>query len=189
MVKAIINESRLVWVLKFTDVRSYIYAAIFVALTVTVPWLLHRIPAAGATFLPMQYFVFIGGLVFGWRAGLVVGLISPVISYCLSGMPVLPVLPQIVLEISVYGVAAGLLREKLSLGIAWSLAGAMIAGRLALFAFLVVQSSFSAVYSPIGPAAGVLSSIWTTLSQSWPGIVIQLVSIPFITAYIQKKIR
>jgi hypothetical protein len=35
-------------------------------------------------------------------------------------------------------------------------------------------------YSPLGPEANPLASFWSTVKQGWPGIVIQLISIPAI---------
>jgi hypothetical protein len=80
----------------------------------------------------MHIFVFVAGLLFVWRTGLVVGLLTPLTSYAASGMPALQILPQIVVELSVYGLVAGILREKFDLLVIWSLLGAMVAGCLAL---------------------------------------------------------
>ena len=61
-------------VLQYTEVRAYIVTIIFVLLDVAVPWVFHQFHLAGPTFLPMHIFVFIAGLLFGWRVGLIVGL-------------------------------------------------------------------------------------------------------------------
>jgi hypothetical protein len=89
-------------VLVYTDIRSYAFTAIFVALAVATPWVFHHFYLAGPTFLPMHIFVLLAGLLFGWRAGLIVGLFTPLVSYGVSGMPVLTLLPQIVVELSFY---------------------------------------------------------------------------------------
>ena len=96
-------------VLKYTDIRSYVLTLVFVLLDVLVPWVFHQFHLAGPTFLPMHIFVLIAGLVFGWRAGLIVGLLTPLASYAVSGMPVLRILPQIAVELSAYGLD-GLIR-------------------------------------------------------------------------------
>lgn len=107
-------------VLKYNDIRSYALTAVFVLAAVLVPWVFHQFHLAGPTFLPMHIFVLIGGLVFGWRAGLIIGLLTPLASYAVSGMPVLRLLPQIVIELSAYGLIAGILREKYNLRAIWS---------------------------------------------------------------------
>lgn len=167
------------WTLKYTDVRSYLFAVVFAALAVAVPWVFHQFHLAGPTFLPMHIFVFVAGLLFGWRVGLMVGLLAPLSSYAVSGMPMLPVLPQIVIELSTYGLVAGLLRERLSLRVVWSLLGAMIAGRLALLlAVLVVFLIAGQVYSPLGAEANPGLVVWSAIKQGGPGIIIQLALIP-----------
>ena len=89
-------------ILKYTEIRSYIFTTGFVLLNVAVPWIFHQFHLAGPTFLPMHIFVLMAGLLFGWRTGLIVGLLSPLASYATSGMPVLRILPQIVMLIPFY---------------------------------------------------------------------------------------
>ena len=173
-------------VLTFTDLRSYVFTAAFVLLDVAIPWVCHQFHLAGPTFLPMHIFVLLAGLLFGWRAGLAVGLFTPLISYALTGMPVLAVLPQIVIELVFYGLVAGLLRERLNLRAIWSLAGAMVAGRLALILVVSILSLFGAIHSPLGAEAGPFAVAWSVVKQGWPGILIQLMLIPFIVILLEK---
>ena len=174
-------------ILKYTGIRSYILTGVFVLLSVAVPWVFHQFHLGGATFLPMHIFVFIAGLLFGWRAGLAVGLLTPLASYIVSGMPVLRILPQIVVELSVYGMVAGILREKFNLRVAWSLLGAMIAGRLALcLGALLIYLMASMVYSPLGLEANPFFVVWSAIKQGWPGIVIQLALIPAVVWLVGK---
>lgn len=168
-------------VLRYTDIRSYIFTLVFVFLDVLVPWIYHQFHLAGPTFLPMHIFVLLAGLLFGWRAGLIIGFLTPLASYAISGMPVLQILPQIVVELSAYGLVAGILREKFNLRAIWSLLGAMISGRLALYlAVLSIYLIVGEMYSPLGLEANPLIVVWSVIKQGWPGIVSQLVSIPIV---------
>lgn len=168
-------------ILRYTDIRSYVLTLVSVSLAVSVPWVFHQFHLAGPTFLPMHIFVLIAGLAFGWRAGLIVGLFTPLASYAVSGMPVLRILPQIVVELSAYGLVAGILREKFNLRVVWSLAGAMIGGRLALcLTVLIIYLIAGESYSPLGLEANPFIVVWSVMKQGWPGIVIQLASIPMI---------
>jgi hypothetical protein len=175
-------------ILKFWDVRSYIFTAVFVSLSAAAPWLFHQFNLAGATFLPMFFFIFIAGLIFGWRAGLVVGGLTPLLSYGISGMPLLTILPQVVIEAAVFGLVAGLLREKLNLRFFWALLGAMSAGFMALFVFVLARSFFDTVCNPLGASGSPYSVVWTTIKQGWPGLLIQLAIVPFISAFLAKKL-
>jgi len=184
------SESRLFpKVLTYTDIRSYVFTAVFVGLDVATPWVFHQFHLAGPTFLPMHIFVLLGGLLFGWRTGLIVGLFTPLVSHAVSGMPVLTILPQIVVELSFYGIVAGMLREKFNLRVIWSLTGAMIAGRLALLLTALILSVFGAIYSPLGAEVSPLAVLWSTISLGWPGILVQLVSIPLIVGLLQRVLE
>ena len=166
-------------VLRYSDISSYVFTFVFVLLSVLVPWAFHQFHLAGATFLPIHIFVLIAGLLFGWRAGLIVGLLTPLASFFISGMPILRILPQIVVELSTYGLVAGMLREKLNLRVIWSLLGAMIAGRLALFlTVLIIYLIIGESYSPMGVETSPFLSLWSVIRQGWPGIAMQLVTIP-----------
>jgi hypothetical protein len=191
--RVVVSEGRVFpKVLTYKNIRSYAFTAIFVALAVATPWVFHHFYLAGPTFLPMHIFVLLAGLLFGWRAGLIVGLLTPLVSYGISGMPVLPILPQIVVELSFYGLAAGLLRERFKLRVIWALLGAMIAGRLALLLTVTVLSFGGAIYSPLslytgaGAEVNPLAVLWSAVLLGWPGIVIQLVSIPLIVKLLER---
>ena len=178
----------LIGALKYKDIRSYLVTAAFVILAVFLPWVFHQFHLAGATFLPMHIFVILAGLLFGWRAGLLVGLFTPVTSYFISGMPALNVLPQVVIEVSAYGLIVGLLREKYHLRTIWSLLGAIIGGRMALLlAISIIYFIGGQSYSPLGPEVNPLASFWSTVKQGWPGLAIQLAFIPAIIWLVGKS--
>ncbi len=164
---------------RLTDVRTYLVIAAFVVLSVLTPWAFHQFHLAGATYLPMHFFIFIAALAGGWQAGAIVGLLTPFASFAVSGMPALTVLPQIAVEVTAYGLIAGLLRQKFNLNVFWSLLGAMVGGRLALLVAVVFVQLFTGnVYSPLGPSATPFNAVWNTVAQSWPGMLAQVVLIP-----------
>jgi len=153
--------------------------AAFVVLSVLTPWIFHQFQLAGATWLPMHFFIFAAALAGGWRAGALVGLLTPFASYAVSGMPALTILPQVAVEVAAYGLVAGLLRQKAHLNVFWSLLGAMVAGRLALLlAVVIVQAISGSIYSPLGPSATPFDAVWNTIARSWPGLLAQIILIP-----------
>jgi len=163
--------------LRFSDRRLYAYVTLFVALAVSIPWACHMIhPTAGPTVLPLFFFVLLSGASLGWRAGLLVGLTTPLISYGLSGMPVVQIMPSIMSQTVVYGLAAGLLYRQLRCGLFISLVGANIAGRLA--AFFLMAHLADLEYST--------QLAWTTLQTGWPGIILQLLLLPPLVLFLEK---
>jgi len=168
------------YVLKFTDIHLYLFAVLFVALDVTVPWLCHWIhPLAGPIFLPMFFFILMAGLIFGWRMGLLVGILTPIVSYGISGMPDAALLPRIIVESVCYGLFAGCFRERFNIGVLWSLMGAMVVGRIAtgLVTFIIYQGTISPV-----------DVMWKALQIGWPGVLIQLAFLPFIIKFLETVI-
>src|SRR4030042_911868 len=95
-----INAQSLPLSLKFTNVKTYGIIAVFVMLSVLTPWLFHQFQFAGATYLPMHFFVFVAALTCGWQAGVIAGLLTPLASSAATGMPALTVLPQIAVEVT-----------------------------------------------------------------------------------------
>ena len=178
---AVSKSSPFPMILRYTDLRSYLLTLIFVLCDMLVPRLFHQFHLAGPTFLPMHIFILMAGLMFGWRAGLIVGLFTPLASYVVSGMPMLHILPQTAVELAVYGFASGILREKHNLRVIWSLLGAMAAGRIALgLATMLIYLVVGQSESFLGPEANPFMVVWTVVRQGWPGIVIQLVLIPVV---------
>lgn len=166
--------------LKFTSVKLYAIVAVFVALDVAIPWAFHIIhPMAGPIFLPMFFFILLAGLLFGWRAGVLVGVLTPLVSHSMCGMPVAAIMPRVLVEGTMYGLAAGLLHEKLGLRVFWATLGAVILGRLAtvLFMFIIYAGA-------INPAA----IVWKAVKIGWPGIMAQVVLLPFIAVLVERII-
>lgn len=163
--------------LSFSDVRLYVYVCLFVALDVAVPWLCHIIhPLVGPTLLPLFFFVLLAGILFGWRAGALIGLCSPLISHLLSGMPLPPILPRIIAEATLCGLTAGLLYGNLRYGVVTSLIGALIAGRLAAFALM----------TPILGLSHSATLTWQAAKTGWPGMALQLILIPLIVVLLER---
>ena len=79
--------------LELGDVRTWLAAAAFVAGNIILPQLLHLLPGGGVRFLPIYFFTLVGAYKYGWRAGLLTALISPMLNSLLFGMPAVGALP------------------------------------------------------------------------------------------------
>ena len=95
--------------MKNQKTKTLVLAALFLALGVVFPQLFHAI-GAGPVFLPMHIPVLLCGLICGWQYGGICGLIVPLLSSLLAGMPPLwPTCPSMMLELCAYGLLTGLL--------------------------------------------------------------------------------
>ncbi len=151
-----------------------------IAGAVALPQLFHAVGAVsglgtalGEAFLPMHLPVLLVGLLAGPYAGGITGLLGPAISYLLSGMPKLTVLPFMMIELCVYGLAAGLLRNVKMPTVA-KVVAAQLAGRLMRVAAIAVGVSFFGV-TGIAPA-----SVWKAVVTGLFGLILQWAFLPLI---------
>ena len=91
---------------------AVVTAALIVA-AVALPWLMRQIGMAGPNFLAMQLPVLLAGMLFGPLVGLTTGLLAPLVSQALSGLPPLAALALLIPELAAYGLVAGLAHHSL----------------------------------------------------------------------------
>ena len=78
--------------LPFGNVKTYLFALLFVAGNIALPQLCHLVPAGGPTLLPIYFFTLIAAYKYGFKVGLLTALLSPVINHLLFAMPAAAVL-------------------------------------------------------------------------------------------------
>ncbi len=164
-----------------------IAALIAIALAVALPQLFHLLgrvtdmgTTLGETFLPMHFSVFLVGFIAGPAAGIVTGLAAPAISFGLSGMPSLTMLPYIMTELAAYGAVSGLLANA-KMPCVVKLLIAQIAGRA-----LRAAAIAAGVYifgSPVD-----ISVIWTSIAAGLPGLILQWIIIPLLMFWLSHKV-
>ena len=106
--------------LGYEQAKTYWIAALFVAGNVLLPQLCHLVPQGGVRWLPIYFFTLIAAYKYGWRAGMLTAVASPLINSALFGMPAAAVLPAIGLKSVLLAGAAGFAAarfRKASLGL------------------------------------------------------------------------
>lgn len=93
--------------LGYTEAKTYLTAALFVAGNIALPQLFHLVPQGGVTWLPIYFFTLIGAYKYGWKTGLLTAVASPLVNSLMFGMPVFGLLPAILLKSVLLAVAAG----------------------------------------------------------------------------------
>lgn len=93
--------------LGYTEAKTYLTAALFVAGNIALPQLFHLVPQGGVTWLPIYFFTLIGAYKYGWKTGLLTAVASPLVNSLMFGMPVFCLLPAILLKSVLLAVAAG----------------------------------------------------------------------------------
>lgn len=147
---------------------------------VAVPQVFHLLGAAsglgtslGEAFLPMHLPIILVGLLAWPYAGAIAGLLGPLASFALSGMPGIVILPFMMIELCGYGLAAGLLRNT-KLPTFGKVVIAQIAGRAVRAAAIL-----AAVYL-LGNESVRVASIWTSIATELFGIALQWTLLPLI---------
>lgn len=157
-------------------------SAMFVAMALLTPRLLHSVPNAGTLLLPMHYPILLGAFFLEPGYALLVGLLSPLLSTLITGMPpAFPVLPFMAAELGTYALVASILSRKMKMDKNIALVGAMILGRFAasVAVWLLVVAFGAKLPAPWPFFAGAFTG-------SLPGIAIQLATIPTIVSLVQK---
>ena len=84
--------------LNYSNVKTYLFALLFVAGNIALPQLCHLVPFGGPTLLPLYFFTLIASYKYGFRVGLLTAILSPVINHLLFAMPAAAVLPAILIK-------------------------------------------------------------------------------------------
>ena len=70
--------------LKHSNVKTYLFALLFVAGNIALPQLCHLVPYGGPTLLPIYFFTLIAAYKYGFLVGLLTAILSQSsIIYCL----------------------------------------------------------------------------------------------------------
>jgi niacin transporter len=163
-----------------------VLTALFVAIGVLLPIAFHSINMFGAIFLPMHIPVILCGLICGPLLGVVAAIMTPLLSSVITGMPVIyPVAVAMIFELATYAVVAGVmfrLLKKLNIILALyiSLVCAMLLGRGVLGVVSYI------LYGVLGNGYTFSAFIASAFITAWPGIIIQLVIIPWLYIFLKK---
>ena len=84
--------------LNYSNVKTYLFALLFIAGNIALPQLCHLIPYGGPTLLPIYFFTLIAGYKYGFRVGLLTAILSPVINHLLFAMPSEATLPVMLIK-------------------------------------------------------------------------------------------
>lgn len=166
--------------------RNIVKGSMCIALGVLLPQVFHLVGGAGPAFLPMHIPVLLSGFLVNPITGLYVGILTPILSHLITGMPPIapiPMLPIMIFELSTYGFIAGILYNKLKMNVFISLAGAMLAGRITYGLIVYIMLTFFHV-KMAGPIAAVIGAV----NNGILGIILQIVFIPVLVKLLEGEL-
>ncbi len=156
--------------------RDIAIGGLFGALGVALPMVFHLV-GLGRVFLPMHLPVLVCGLLVSPVVALAVGIVTPLASSALTGMP--PIVPTgliMTLELGALALIASMARRWLRLPVMLSVIAAMAAARI------VTGLEMLALAPLMGLKQSPIAYLAATAISSWPGLVLQLVVAPLAVA-------
>lgn len=163
-------------------------SAVFFALGLMLPFFTGQIREIGKMLLPMHIPVMLCGFICGQWYGLIIGFLLPIIRSVAFGMPIFyPSAIAMSFELMTYGFFVGFIyninKTKKIFSIYLSLIISMILGRIvwgivSLILYGIIQKTFTLSFF-----------IATTISNGFPGIILQIILIPIVLKIIDKIIN
>lgn len=165
--------------MKNKNITNLCLAAMFLAVGLILPMFTGQIPQIGNMLLPMHIPVLLCGLICGWKYGLAVGFITPLMRSVLFGMPMLyPTAVAMAFELMTYGFVIGILYEKSRWQCVRALYRCMFT---AMLSGRIVWGIVEMLLLGVGNGGFTLQAfLGAAFFNAIPGIVLQLIAIPAI---------
>jgi len=156
--------------------RQLVLSAICIASGILIPIIFHFIiVGSGQIFLPMHIPILIGAFFLSPLFSLAVGILTPLLSGIITGMPpIIPMVPIMMAELGVAAFSISLLRKSKRLNIFLILVTGMILARLASGIMVYILMLVTEIR--MHPIVYLKGAIITGL----PGMLIQIILIPII---------
>ena len=158
--------------------------AVCIALCYILPLAFHAF-GAGSALSPMHIPVLLCGLICGGGYGFFCGIVGPILSSVLSGMPPATMLISMIPELCIYGLVTGLLMKfirtgKVAADLYLCLVPAMLAGR-------IVGGIAKALFY-MGNSESYSLALWAGayFVESFPGIIAHLIFVPLLVILLTK---
>ena len=159
------------YTLNYDEVKTYIWATVFVACNLVLPQVFHLIPQGGIIFSPLSLVILAGAYKFGWKTGLLAALFSPVVNHLLTGMPAAEVMPVMALKLAVLAMVAGLAAQHFK------------TVSLPLLVGVVIVSKTIGCLGEFALTGGIEATI-ADFTIGWPGLLLQVIGAWLILKYV-----
>ena len=160
------------YALNYDEVKTYMWAAIFVVCNLVLPQVFHLIPQGGIIFSPLSLVILAGAYKFGWKTGLLAALLSPTVNHLLTGMPAWSILPVMTMKLAVLALVAGLVAQRFK------------AVNLPLLIGVVLVCKAIEAVGELALTGGISATI-ADFTIGWPGLLLQVFGTWFILKYVK----
>ena len=149
------------YTLNYTEVRTYLFAALFVTCNIALPQLFHLIPQGGIIFAPLSFVILAGAYKLGWKTGLLAALASPLVNHLLFGLPAWSVMHVMVIRLATLAIIAGVTAQHYK------------KVTIPLLITVVLISEIIGGLSELLLTGGVSATI-ADFTIGWPGLLLQV---------------
>ena len=165
-----------------TNTEKLTFASVCLACCFLLPLLTAHNPQVNAMLCLMHFPIMVCGMMCGAPWGVAVGMSAPILHCLMFGMPVMyPDAVAMCFELGVYGLVCGLEANdprKSPGNVFLDLILAMVAGRIAWGAAM----TFFSIISPVTFSVEIFK---TTVMNTWPGVMLQLMGLPPLIVFLQ----
>lgn len=113
------------YTLSLNTLSNWAIAAMFIAANIVVPQAIHLIEGGGQMLIPIYFFTLIAAYKYGWKAGLLTAVASPIIN-SLIGMPSFEVLPIILVKSIILALTASIIAQRTGKATLWGILSAVV---------------------------------------------------------------
>ena len=98
--------------LSVVNVRTYLFAVLFVGGNMLLPQLCHLMPDGGKIFLPIYFFTLIASYKFGLKVGILTAVLSNLCNHLLFGMPPAGMLPVLLVKSTLLALVGAIVADR-----------------------------------------------------------------------------
>ena len=165
------ETSTRLYTLNYDEVKTYMWAAIFVACNLVLPQVFHLIPQGGIIFAPLSLVIVAGAYKFGWRVGLIAALASPLVNHLLTDLPAWDVLPVMTLKLVVLALTAGFTAQHFR------------KVTLPLLTGVVLVAELAGGLGELALTGGIEATV-QDFTIGWPGLFLQVIGAYLVCKYL-----
>lgn len=171
--------------MKNKKLQNLVLSAMFLGLGLVLPFFTGQIQQIGNMLLPMHLPVILCGFICGWKYGLVVGAVTPILRSAVFSMPVMyPSAIAMAFELAAYGFLVGFLFRNARWQCLKSLYRCLI---ISMLGGRVVWGIVMTVILGLGENGFTLTAFLTgAFLNAIPGIIVQLILVPAIMLALNK---
>lgn len=168
-----------------SSVKKITLCAINIALCVVLPVAFHAFGPVSSVLSPMHIPVLLCGLVCGWPYGAFCGVVGPLLSSVVTGMPPAAALVHMLPELCVYGLACGLLAKLIHTG---NLYGDLYCALIPVMLLGRIAGGAARALFLLGGGQSYSLTLWVSayLVEALPGIVLHLILVPALVVVLTK---